>query len=161
MQEGFHGAWVHKVDSKGRVSVPADFRRELEAEGVPMALRLVPNMDKEPCIDGYSLPYLKKIRKKIRRLQPGSAARKNLEHLFGARMEVLPVDPAGRVVLPAHLREAYAASGQVAFVGADQTFQIWAADDWAAECARRDEAALDDGNPLLGLDWDDDEEDEL
>lgn len=157
MQEGFHGVWVHKVDGKGRVSVPADFRRQLEAEGATAALRLAPNLDGEACIDGYAYDHLQKIKSRIRRMQPGSKQRKALEHVFGARMTVLPIDPAGRVVLPAALREKAGLNGEIAFVGADQTFQIWPGALWAEKEAERDEAAMEDGNPLLALSWDDDE----
>ena len=158
MSEGFHGAWVHKVDGKGRVSVPADFRRALKDDGGEPILRLAPNLDGDPCIDGYAAAYLEQIKRKIRKMQPGSRQRKKMEHIFGARLRMLPVDPAGRVVLPQEMRAKFGLDEAVAFVGNDQTFQIWPAAKWAEEEARRDAEFVEEGNPLLGVDWGDEEE---
>ena len=159
MQEGFHGVFFHRVDKQGRTNVPAEFRREFDAEDARPALRLVPSMKAtpDPCLDGYGWDYLQKIRARMRRLPPGSDAREALEHMFGASMTVVDIDPNGRVVLPKGLREEYGLVGDIAFVGKDQTFQIWPGAGWAAKEAERDALALEEGNPLLGLSWDDDE----
>lgn len=131
MGDGFTSTLHHKVDAKGRVSVPAGFRRELEAEeGEQVHLRLLPDSQKQKCLEGYQLSYLRDLQERIKRMRPGSPERRFAERKINASLITLPVDEAGRVVISPKLRETYGISEKVVFVGLGQTFQLWAEEEW-------------------------------
>lgn len=160
MGEGFTSTLHHKVDAKGRVSVPAGFRRELESEeGDSVHLRLLPDSQGQACLEGYQLSYLRDLQDRIKLMRPGSKARRRAEMKINAALITLPVDPAGRVVLSPKLREAWGIDKDVVFVGLGQTFQMWAVEKWEAYCAEleaEDDEDEDGLNFLETLPWPED-----
>ena len=67
MARRFRGESVHKVDSKGRVSVPAPFRRVLEegdpdwTPGANPNLVLVYGRMGRNCLEGYSMKSMEEV----------------------------------------------------------------------------------------------------
>jgi len=124
----FLGEVEHKIDEKGRVMLPAQFRRELR-EGVV----LTPGV--EPCITAYPLAEWKKI---AAALTGGSVTRNKLRKLnraiFATASRVV-IDGQGRVVLPLLLREYAGIEDEVIIVGANSYFELWNRERWETEKA--------------------------
>jgi MraZ protein len=124
----FLGEVEHKIDEKGRVMLPAQFRRELR-EGVV----LTPGV--EQCITAYPLAEWKKI---AAALTGGSVTRNKLRKLnraiFATASKVV-IDGQGRVVLPPVLREYAGIEDEVVMVGANSYFELWNRERWEVEKA--------------------------
>ena len=144
----FRGESVHKVDQKGRVSVPAPFRRALEegdpawTEGLAPNLVLIYGMPSGNCIEGYTIAGAAKLDDKISRLPTYSPQRRALERLINTQSIYAQVDENGRIVLPQRLRATFGLDTEAQFAGMGEHFQIWepgaykldmaGIDDWRA-----------------------------
>lgn len=136
----FLGTHQNRLDTKGRVSIPAGFRAILRSQaqttpGEPsLVLRQSP---KHPCIEAWPMPAFLALGPPLDRLDLFSDDQEDMAlSIYG---DAYPVDPdkEGRVLLPEPLAAHAALSDQVAFMGLGQHFQIW---EPAAAEKRRAEA---------------------
>ena len=162
MGRRFRGESRHKVDAKGRVSIPALFRRVLETcdpnwqPGGNPELVIVYGGRSRKFLECYSMEAIDDVDARIDRMKRGSQERKVLEHMFHGQSLPTSVDETGRLVLPAKLREKVGLKGDAFFIAAGDTFQIWNPDVYESEELARNEAWLDeqsdDFDPLELLD---------
>nr|WP_283255001.1 division/cell wall cluster transcriptional repressor MraZ [Marivita sp. GX14005] len=135
----FRGESRHKVDAKGRVSIPAQFRRVLEAgdpewkEGLNPELVVVYGDKRRNYLECFTVQAIDEVDEKIEALPRGSRARKALETLFNAQSHPTSVDETGRLVLPAKLRAKIGLSSEAVFVGSGDTFKIWEPETYESE----------------------------
>ncbi|MGR3503677.1 division/cell wall cluster transcriptional repressor MraZ [Pseudaestuariivita sp.] len=158
----FRGESHHKVDSKGRVSIPASFRRVLEAsdpnwrDGDNPELVIVYGDHRKKHLDCYTVEAIEEIDAKIAALPRGSKERKMLQRLFQGQSIPTNVDETGRLVLPAKLRTKIALGAEAFFIAAGDSFQIWNPETYEAEELAATEEYLDempdDFDPLEFLD---------
>lgn len=131
MKRRFRGESVHKVDPKGRVSVPAPFRRVLEegdpdwTEGLNPTFVLIYGRPRKRCLEGYSMRSIEEVDETISRLQRFSPERERLERMLNTKSVEAQVDENGRVLLSAKLRERIGLEGEALFAGMGEKFQIW------------------------------------
>ena len=127
----FRGEAVQKVDAKGRVSIPAHFRRVLEAgdpawsEGKAPEFVLVYGDHRRDFLECFTIDAANEVDALITRLPRGSTKRRALEKIFHRQSMPLSVDETGRIVLPAKLRQKIGIEGEAYFTAAGDTFQIW------------------------------------
>ena len=131
MGQRFRGEGLHKVDSKGRVSIPALFRRVVEScdpnwkEGLPPELIIVYGDERRKFIECYTIEAIEGVDSKIDRLPRGSLERKTLERFFHGQSIPTSIDETGRLVLSSRLRERFCIEKEAYFIAAGDTFQIW------------------------------------
>jgi len=114
---------VLRLDSKGRVSIPASFRAVLTRDGFD-GLYCYPALD-QPAIDAGGNALMAEIEALIANQPLYSAARDHLALALYGTSETLKVDGEGRVILTDHFKEYAGISDSVAFVGLGHKFQIW------------------------------------
>ncbi|MFD1343746.1 division/cell wall cluster transcriptional repressor MraZ [Litorisediminicola beolgyonensis] len=160
----FRGESRHKVDGKGRVSIPASFRRVLEAgdpawvDGKTPDFVIVYGDSRRKFLECYTINAIEEVDEKIEALPRGSRERKMLERLFSGQSLDTSVDDTGRIVLPAKLREKIGLSSgdEAFFIASGDTFQIWNPETYETEEAAATEEWLDeldeDVDPLIFLD---------
>jgi MraZ protein len=158
----FRGESHHKVDSKGRVSIPASFRRVLEAgdpawtEGLNPELVIVYGDHRRAYLECYTMDAIAEVDAKIDALPRGSMERKMLQRLFHGQSFPTAVDETGRLVLPAKLRQKIDLQDEALFIAAGDTFQIWKPETYEQEELAKTDAWLDDlpddFDPLILLD---------
>jgi len=158
----FRGESHHKVDGKGRVSIPALFRRVLEAgdpnwtEGLHPELVIVYGDHRRKFLECYTMQAIDEVDAKIAALPRGGMERKMLERLFHGQSYPTTVDETGRIVLPAKLRAKIELEDEAFFIAAGDTFQIWKPETYETDELSRTEAWLDqlpEGfDPLIYLD---------
>ena len=127
----FLSTFVNKIDSKGRVSVPAPFRASLTTESF-QGIIAYPSLA-EPAIDAFGLSMLEQLNRRVldKNLEDGEFEKTllgrpdSIVETIMALAHELPFDGQGRVILPAALIDAAGLDSQVAFVGRGNRFQIW------------------------------------
>ena len=120
----FLGTIQGKIDDKGRVSVPADFRaatRGGEFEGVVLYHSLI-----QKCIEGCTMARMEQMAAATDGLDMFSEESQNLSSLIFSDARQLAFDVTGRIVVPADLVKFAGIKGEALFVGKGRTFQIWA-----------------------------------
>ncbi|MDK3073574.1 division/cell wall cluster transcriptional repressor MraZ [Sedimentitalea sp. JM2-8] len=162
MGRRFRGESHHKVDAKGRVSIPASFRRVLEAgdpgwtSGLSPELVIVYGDHRRKFLECYTMEAIDEVDAKIDALPRGSMERKALQRMFHGQSFPTNVDETGRLVLPARLREKIGLEGEAFFIAAGDTFQIWKPETYETEELAKSEAWLDeqpdDFDPMEFLD---------
>jgi len=158
----FRGEFHQKVDGKGRVSIPAHFRRVLEAgdptwtEGKVPELVVVYGDHRRQYLECYTIDAASEVDAKIDQMKRGSIERRMLEKLFNGQSLQTNIDDTGRIVLPAKLRAKIGLEGEAYFIATGDTFQIWNPGTYEEVEEARTEAWLndmpEDFDPLVLLD---------
>ncbi len=126
-ETSFLGSHINRIDAKGRVAAPADFRRALEGDPI-RGFYCLPSLRGAflECGGGDLISFFKEM---INELQPFEEDREALEeHLIG-QMRSLPFDTEGRVVIPEPLRLYANLSERVLFQGRGEFFFIMPAEN--------------------------------
>lgn len=158
MARKFRGESHNKVDAKGRVSIPALFRRVLEAsdpnwtEGLPPELVIVYGDKRKKYLECYTMEAIAEVDSKIDAMPRGSIQRKALQRLIHGQSFPTTIDETGRLVLPAKLRNKIDLDGEAFFIAAGDTFQIWKPEAYEAEEEAWLDELPDDVDPLAYLD---------
>ena len=157
----FRGESLHKVDAKGRVSVPAAFRRVLE-EGDPDFSRgsspnfvIVYGGVRGDCLEGYTISSISKVDKLISKLPRFSKDREMLERFINTQSTYMQLDETGRIVLSHRLKEKIGIEDEAIFAGMGEKFQIWEPKKYQNEINTLDSSfknLSEDENPFLKLD---------
>lgn len=119
----FLGEYLHTIDDKGRLTIPAKFRGELAAglvvtKGIDRCLVIYP-------MDGWqtykeriaSLPFTDQDARDLRRL------------VFASAADAVP-DGQGRINIPQQLRDYAALDTQVVVAGCDSYIEVWNPQAW-------------------------------
>jgi MraZ protein len=119
----FLGEYVHNIDSKGRLTLPAKYRADLAkgvviTRGVERCLLVFPADAWENLAnDITSLPFTRKDARIFNRF------------FFGGASECAP-DKQGRVLLPPNLRTYANLDGETVIVCLDKHMEIWNPQQW-------------------------------
>ena len=119
----FLSTHLNKVDKKGRVSVPAQFRAELAGENFQGVVLFRSNV--HPALEGFAWSYMQEISARLDNFDLFSEDQDDLATaLFGEAVQV-PFDGDGRIVLPVELMEFSGIVERASFVGLGKKFQMW------------------------------------
>ncbi len=131
---------VNKLDTKGRVSVPAQFRQVLAAQQTDGFY--CEKAVGDPALNGFGEAGFADADERLRQFNPLLSKKyKTQATAIFARARLLSFDDEGRVRLPDDLIAYADISDRVLFVGLDRIFEIWNPDAYpAAEAARLEEA---------------------
>ena len=130
----FVSTFENKIDSKGRVSVPASFRTVLERDAYRSeatgGIYCYPSLD-APALDAGGERLAQKIDGLLAGLPDYSDERDELSVALYGDVQVLTIDGDGRIVLPRDLRDHAGIEARVTFVGLGEKFQIWHPEQFA------------------------------
>lgn len=134
----FLSTTTNKVDSKGRVSVPAAFRAALAGQSFHGIVAL-PSF-KYPAIQCGGMAWMEQLSTGVDAYDLFSDEHDTLTATLFANAQQLAFDGEGRIILPAALVEHANIAQTAAFVGRGPLFEIWhpeAFADYQGEAARR------------------------
>jgi MraZ protein len=129
----FLSHYLLRLDAKGRISVPAQFRAVLVRDGFD-GLYCYPALDR-PALDAGGNALLAEIEAVIAGFSPYSEEREQFSLALHGTSETLKIDGEGRVVLTDTLKAHAEISDAAAFVGLGRKFQIWEPSRFRAELA--------------------------
>lgn len=130
----FLSTFENKVDIKGRVSLPSQFRNVLQEEGQSYIVLYESSINK--CIEGCSLARIEELSKKIDDLDPFCDEKDAFSAIILGGSAQLQFDKDGRILLPKNLMEFANITNTAVFIGKGQIFEIWQPDlfkDYLAE----------------------------
>ncbi len=119
----FIGEFIHTIDNKNRLSLPAKFRSEMGKKVV-----VTPGLD--GCLFVFTLKQWEKISEKLGEssLLQGDTRSFN-RYMLGGASEA-EVDSLGRVLIPDFLRERANLKEKVAVVGVQARVELWNEKQW-------------------------------
>jgi len=118
---GFHGEYEATVDAKGRFLLPGGLRKQLpEGEG-----RFILSRGFEKCLTLYPLKSWELIIVKISKLNDFDPKVRQFRRQFLGGATEVELDSAGRLLLPASLKEFAGLLKDVILAAALDRFEIW------------------------------------
>jgi MraZ protein len=142
----FLSSFTNKVDKKGRVSVPANFRAALSGQsfqGIVLYASFV-----NDCIEACGIDRIEQLSESIDALDPFAQERDAFATTILGGSVQLPFDSDGRVMLPEEFRLDVEISEKVTFVGKGKTFELWQPEKFeiyaqnAREIAKKERGSL-------------------
>lgn len=121
----FQGQHVNTLDDKGRVSMPAPFRKLIVS-----ARSIVLTRSNDPCILGFTQEAWKKKLDRIVQEPMLDQEVAAFTRLFVANAFETPIDSQGRILIPPRLREYAGLEKEVLFAGRLEIFEVWHLDRW-------------------------------
>ena len=120
----FLGEFEHSIDDKGRLTVPAKFRDELEG-GVVITRGL------DGCLWAYPRSEWDELAEKLHKLPTANkAARDFVRFIFSSASDSIP-DRQGRVLIPQKLRDYAGIGSETAVIGVMNRVEIWNPAKWS------------------------------
>jgi MraZ protein len=132
----FIGEYQHSLDEKGRIAIPAKFRKEL-AEGAVVTRGL------DHCLVVYTAAEWDKLAARLANLPMSSANTRAFARLMLAGAMDAPLDAQGRIIVPDYLRSFAQLGKKVVLAGLYNRLEIWDAANWAEFKARTEIASSD------------------
>ena len=139
----FRGVATFNLDAKGRMAVPARFRKQLDVccEG-----RLVITIDHaDRCLQVYPLPEWELVEQKLSALPSLNQQVRRLKRMLLGYATECEMDSHGRVLLPAKLREFAGLDKNTVMIGQGNKFELWDEQTWNGlmdDCLQEDFDAI-------------------
>lgn len=132
----FYGTFEHAIDERGRIAIPAHFRRALDAGAVLRS-------SADGCIELYTHDgFTAEVQTRLgEEASTRHRSARRTRRQFLADVYDVDLDKQGRVLLPPALREHGALldpTGRAVFVGCGDYVEIWHPERWQTERAAVD-----------------------
>ncbi len=132
----FFGTYTPKLDDKGRLFLPAHFRKDL-AEG------LVVTRGQERCLTVWSMEDFNRLTERLRQAPiTNKGTRDYVRMLFAAAQQEVP-DKQGRITIPGQLREYASLQKDVMVIGAMNRVEIWDPESWQSYSEEQEQVFAD------------------
>lgn len=136
----FLGEFVHIIDDKGRLTIPAKFRAGLDAG-------LVVTRGIDRCLAIYPLEEWQKLASQVSELPMTDRRARAFRRLVFANASDAVPDKQGRVLIPPRLREYAGVDGEVIVAGLNTYIEVWEPESWNKERERVE------GEDVDGEEW--------
>jgi MraZ protein len=131
---GYLGSFQHQIDEKGRLSLPAQFRRE-SGEQPLVLVHVFPES-----LTLYPQGTWEGVEVRLREAMRGSPTNRAWALRVTANaVEVVP-DKQGRILVPQRMQDAVGITGPTLVVGAIDRIELWNPDRFTAATAPADQA---------------------
>ncbi|OPL17912.1 MAG: hypothetical protein AVO35_07045 [Candidatus Aegiribacteria sp. MLS_C] len=120
----YTGRHVHTLDDKGRVSVPAQFRRQLPKDGLYIGKGM------EGSLILYPPEKWEKVREGLASLSRNSRRNRDIIRELSQFIRPVNIDGQGRISIPSDLIELSGMQHEVVFLGMLDSIEIWSAEKY-------------------------------
>lgn len=128
------GEYVHTLDSKKRLSLPAKFRKE-------MGKKVVVTRGLDACLFMYPEKAWEKIALKLAELPMGQSDSRALSRFILSGAVETEVDAAGRILVPDFLKDFAGLRGKVVLAGVGERVEVWSEKAWEEQTKRIEKQA--------------------
>lgn len=118
----FRGSSPAKIDDKGRLKMPTDFRRTLEQNCGPEVF--ITSVDGESAII-YPLQVWEEVESRLAKVPSSNPAKRRYLERVNFFGQQLRLDSQGRVVIPQILRDRAQVLGEVIVSGRIDVLEVW------------------------------------
>jgi MraZ protein len=136
------GEYLHTLDSKKRLSLPAKFRKEV-------GKKVVVTRGLDACLFMFPEKAWKAIAEKLEKLPFGQSDTRGMSRFLLAGATETEVDGAGRILIPDYLKDFADLRSRVVLAGVSDRVEIWNEKTWE-EYKRRIEKGADQMAQTLG-----------
>lgn len=123
------GEYIHTIDDKNRMSLPAKFRKELGNKIV-----ITPGLDQ--CLFIFTMKEWAKVSKKLSNSESDlsflSADKRSFNRFMFGRAAEVELDSIGRILLPTFLKERINLKNSAVVVGVEDRVEVWNEKVWEA-----------------------------
>lgn len=143
----FGGVTHLNLDPKNRLAIPAKYRDLLLAAS---SGRIVITLESAQCLLIYPETKWENVRDRVQSL-PNSVHPlvKSYQRLVLGHAELMELDKAGRILLPATLKSMVSIERELVLVGMGDMFELWDKNKWQAETEKALQASAEDLASLL------------
>ncbi|MCU0651925.1 MAG: division/cell wall cluster transcriptional repressor MraZ [Candidatus Omnitrophica bacterium] len=125
----FYGEYLHSIDRKGRLIMPARFREAAKNNFVEKFF-LTRGLDK--CLFMFSEEEWRQQETKFKSVSFTKQESRTFNRLyFSGAVEIIP-DKQGRILLPQYLKDFAEIKKDVIIVGVSNRIEVWSKDKWQA-----------------------------
>jgi MraZ protein len=125
----FYGEYVHSIDRKGRIILPAKFREVSKANFIEKFF-VTRGLDK--CLFMFSEEEWRLQEGKFKAISFTKQEARTFNRLyFSGAIEIVP-DRQGRILLPQYLKDFAEIKKDVVIVGVSNRVEIWSKEKWQA-----------------------------
>lgn len=117
------GEYIHTIDDKNRISLPAKFRKEMGK-----SLVVLPWMDS--CLAIFTEKEWTKMSSKLGDASMLQSDQRSFNRLMFGRAAEIGVDALGRVLIPDNLKEAIGLAGKAVLIGVQNRVEVWNEKKW-------------------------------
>jgi len=125
----FLGEFIHAIDEKGRLTIPAKFRADLAAG-------LVVTRGIDRCLAIYPLEEWNRLAERVSALPLTDRRARAFRRLVFANAADAVPDRQGRVLIPPRLREYADLDSEVIVTGLNTYIEVWNTGNWVQERER-------------------------
>jgi transcriptional regulator MraZ len=118
----FRGSFQHSIDHKGRISIPARFRRLLSTDASETFVIL---RGFESCVSLYPLDEWGRYEERLRQQSFEDPLRRQYVRLLATDLNDATLDAQGRVVIPPRLLEHARLERDATVLGVIDHIEIW------------------------------------
>ncbi|MEK7121979.1 MAG: division/cell wall cluster transcriptional repressor MraZ [Patescibacteria group bacterium] len=117
------GEFLHTIDAKKRVSLPAKFRKEIGKGAV-----ITRGLDK--CLFVYPVSEWKNFAEQLSALPMGQKDKRDFARIFLAGASEVESDKLGRILIPDHLKKYAELEEKAVICGMYKRLEIWNEKRW-------------------------------
>lgn len=133
----FSGFEVHNIEEKGRIAIPAKFRKSIDDSTV------VVTRGYDGCLAIYTLNEWRTFEDRLSRLSMADPRARRIRRWFAGNAEILKMDRQGRINLPQHLIEFAEIKKEVIITGVLDHLEIWSIENYNRQKLNSDPSEIE------------------
>lgn len=144
----FYGREKYSIDHKGRISIPASMRRDVQGRKAVSHFYLAPGLD--GCLSLYGPEGWQRVENRLRELPFGDREARAFTRAFLSDVHKVTVDSQGRISIPPSLMSRAGLGKEAVLHGMMDRIEIWEPDRWKTEQAIANDRLEDFAAKLMG-----------
>ncbi len=122
----FYGEYRYKVDKKGRLVIPAKFRRAL----IKYKKHLIITRGLERCLFLFAREQWRRQEERLRNMPFTRGNPRAFSRLFFSGAALCIPDRQGRITIPSYLLEFAQIKEKIVLIGVSDRIEIWSEKNW-------------------------------